>query len=276
MDWLDLFIGSDGTLGIFTRIRLKLLPSPAAFVSGILFFEKEEDSWALVESIRECSVKHINPCSIEYFDRRSLDRLRTNYKNIPFSAKAALFIENDIESQKDHDSTLAAWFEYLNCKKVLLDESWFAQSPKDMRKFQEFRHALPALLNEDNSRLGRTKIGTDMAVNDNYLIEMMEFYKQELESTTIDLVVFGHLADNHLHINLLPTQDQTEEAYEIYEKLVNRILKWKGTISAEHGVGKLKKKYFIQMVGEASISDLMAVKTTFDPLMILGRGNIFD
>ncbi len=70
MDWLDLFIGSDGTLCMFTRIRLKLLPCPAAFVSGIIFFTNEEMCWSLVDSVKKSNIELINPCSLEYFDRR--------------------------------------------------------------------------------------------------------------------------------------------------------------------------------------------------------------
>ena len=76
MDWLDLFIGSDGTLGIFTRIRLKLKVSPFSFISGVLFFDKEEECWNLVDLIKKSNNKFINPCSLEYFDRHSLNRLR--------------------------------------------------------------------------------------------------------------------------------------------------------------------------------------------------------
>ena len=79
----------------------------------------------------------INPCSLEYFDRRSLNRLRNKFENIPLNARAALFFENDIEQQKDYDDVLEAWFDYLNERGVLLDDSWFAQSPTDLKLFQD-------------------------------------------------------------------------------------------------------------------------------------------
>ena len=275
MDWLDLFIGSDGTLGIFTRIRLKLLPRPASFISGILFFHNEEECWDLVDSIKKSDTAFISPCSLEYFDGRSLIRLRKKFKNIPLNARAALFFENNIDRQMDYESVFATWFDYLKEKGALWDDSWFAQSPSDLQRFHEFRHSIPVLINEENSRLGRTKIGTDMAVPDVRLIDMMTFYRNELEGANIDSVMFGHLGDNHLHINLLPDLNDIQKAQELYDILVKRILEWKGTVSAEHGIGKLKKKYFLQMVGESSLADLKAVKGIFDPRFILGRGNIF-
>jgi len=200
--------------------------------------------------------------------------LRKKFTNIPLNAQSALFFENDIDRQSDHDPALEAWFDYLKETSALSD-SWIAQSSNDLKRFHEFRHAIPALLNEENSRLKRTKIGTDMAVPSLHFIDMMFFYKNELERTGIDYVIFGHVGDNHLHINFLPDEQEIPKAHELYSRLVRQILKWNGTISAEHGIGKLKKKYFLMMVGEESLAQLKAIKEIFDPEFILGKGNIF-
>ena len=274
MDWLDLFIGSDGTLGLFTRIRLKLLPRPEEFVSGILFFDREESCWALVEKLRSLENDNISPCSMEYFDNFSLEKLKKNHGNIPVEAKAALFFEQDVNKKENYDSTLEAWFDFLTQENVSLDHSWFAQNVADIQRFHEFRHDIPVLINEENSRLGRVKIGTDMAVPDKHFMEMMRFYRQELSKSGLKYVVFGHLGDNHLHINLLPSSDEMDRARSLYEILVDQILKWGGTVSAEHGVGKLKKSYFAKMVGQKALEDLKKVKYIFDPDNRLGAGNI--
>lgn len=274
MDWLDLFIGSDGTLGLFTRIRLKLLLRPEDYVSGILFFDQEESCWELVEKIRSIKSDTISPCSLEYFDSHSLNKLKAKHDNIPVSAKAALFFEQGVAKREDYDSTLEAWFEFLSEENVSLDDSWFAQNAKDVQRFHEFRHDIPVLINEENSRRGRVKIGTDMAVSDEYLMEMMRFYRKELSASGLEYVVFGHLGDNHLHINLLPSPQEMDRARSLYEVLVDQILKWGGTVSAEHGVGKLKKSYFAKMVGPDSLEDLRKIKHAFDPEDLLGAGNI--
>ena len=274
MDWLDLFIGSDGTLGIFTRVRLKLDVRPASFISGILFFHTEEECWDFVDLIKKTNSKFINPCSLEYFDRHSLNRLRKNFVNVPVNAQSALFFENDIDRQSDHDPALDAWFDYLKESSALSD-SWIAQSRSDLKRFHDFRHAIPILLNEENSRLKRTKIGTDMAVPSSHFLDMMFFYKKELEGKGIDYVIFGHVGDNHLHINFLPDEQDISKAHDLYFMLVRQILDWNGTVSAEHGIGKLKKKYFLMMVGEDSLIQLKTIKEIFDPEFILGKGNIF-
>jgi len=275
MDWLDLFIGSEGTLGVFTGCRLQLLPAPAEFLSGVLFMEEEESCWHLLKHIRESSQEFISPCSLEYFDSRSLQRLRSKFSGIPESAQAALFFEQDVARKEDYDRTLEAWYDFLEGETVLLDNSWFAQSLKDVERFHEFRHALPLMINEENSRLGRVKMGTDLAAGNDHFLDMMQMYRDQLTTTDIDYAMFGHIGDNHLHINLLPKPDQVDHARQVYAKLVDQVLKWGGTVSAEHGIGKLKKEYFSRMVGAEGLEELKKIKKALDPLNRLGRSNLF-
>jgi len=275
MDWLDLFVGSDGTLCVFIECALKLLKAPADFLSGILFMEQEEVCWELLEKIRGSKASKISPCSLEYFDYRSLQRLKQKFINIPENAQAALFFEQDVASQQEYDFCLETWYEFLEREKILLDDSWFAQGPKDVEKFNDFRHKLPLMVNEENSRLRRVKMGTDMAVDDAHFRRMMEFYRDALAASGLDFVMFGHLGDNHLHINLLPDSKQMPLARETYATLVDQILKWGGTISAEHGVGKLKKEYYHQMIGSHALAELREIKKSLDPQGRFGVGNLF-
>ncbi|MBC8283615.1 MAG: FAD-binding oxidoreductase [Nitrospinae bacterium] len=273
MDWLDLFVGSDGTLGIFVKVCLKLIKKPEVFLSGVLFFEEEKFCWELTKNIKLSS--SVSPCSLEYFDRFSLKMLKEKYPNIPMLAKAALFFEEDIMDKNNYDITLEKWIEFLTDKNVLLDDSWFAQDEKDTLIFHEFRHQIPMLVNEQNARAKREKIGTDMAVSDQYFEPMMEYYENTLSDTGIPYVVFGHIGDNHLHINLLPDSSQKELATSLYDDIARKIFSWKGTVSAEHGIGKKKKKYFYEMVGQKNIEDLKKIKNILDPQHRLGIGNIF-
>jgi len=275
MDWLDLFIGSDGTLCVFVECTLQLLKTPADFLSGILFMEQEEWCWNLLEKIKSSKSQNISPCSLEYFDSRSLQRLKQKFSNVPDTARAALFFEQDAATREEYDSIMEDWYAFLEMEKILLEDSWFAQSPKDLEKFHDFRHQLPLMINEENSRLGRVKMGTDMAVGDVHFLEMMKFYREQLTASGLDYVMFGHIGDNHLHINLLPGARQKALAQKTYATLVDQILKWGGTISAEHGVGKLKKEYFRKMIGDPALLELQAIKKSLDPEGRLGAGNLF-
>jgi len=103
----------------------------------------------------------------------------------------------------------------------------------------------------------------------------MGFYRNILANSGIPYVIFGHIGDNHLHINLLPEVSQKKIAASVYDEIANKIFSWNGTISAEHGIGKIKKKYFYQMLGQNNIQDLKRIKNKFDPQQRLGRDNIF-
>ncbi|MCA9483401.1 MAG: FAD-binding oxidoreductase [Nitrospina sp.] len=275
MDWLDLFVGSDGTLCLFTRIQLKLLPDPADFLSGILFFKTEEACWDLVEALRSSDEEHIRPCALEYFDRYSLSRLKTEFPTLPSFAQAALFFEQDVPDEDAFDAFLESWYEFLESREVDLDASWFSQSPADLEKFHEFRHRVPLIINEENSRNNRMKMGTDMAVPDSRFQDMMRYYRATLEEAGMPYVVFGHIGDNHLHINLMPPANQRERALAVYDRLVTWILQNGGTVSAEHGIGKIKKDYYRRMVGAETLDQLIQIKRCFDPRGLLGQGNLF-
>jgi len=273
MDWLDLFVGSDGTLAIFVKICLKLIKKPEEFLSGVLFFEEEKHCWELTRKIKFSPI--VLPCSLEYFDQYSLIMLKEKYTNIPMQAKAALFFEEDIVDKNNYDLMLEKWIKFLTDENVLLDESWFAHDEKDVFVFHEFRHQIPILVNEKNAKDKREKIGTDMAVSDEHFDEMMKFYEKLLSGTGLPYVIFGHIGDNHLHINLLPSPSQKNLALDIYDEIAKKIFSWKGTVSAEHGIGKKKKAYFLQMVGKNNFEDLKKIKNTLDPQDRLGVGNIF-
>ena len=273
MDWVDLFIGSDGTLAIFVKVCLRLIVKPDEFLSGVLFFEEEKHCWELTRKIKSNPL--VLPCSLEYFDRYSLLMLKEKYPNIPIQAKAALFFEEDIIDKKNYNIILEKWIEFLTDKNVLLNDSWFAHDEKDVLAFHEFRHQIPILVNEKNAKDKREKIGTDMAVSDRYFDEMMRYYEKTLFNSGLPYVIFGHIGDNHLHINLLPDSSQKNLAASIYDEIAKKIFSWEGTVSAEHGIGKKKNKYFYQMVGKKSIDDLKKIKNSLDPQHRLGRGNIF-
>jgi D-lactate dehydrogenase (cytochrome) len=114
-----------------------------------------------------------------------------------------------------------------------------------------------------------------MAVSDPYFLDMMEYYENVLAGQGIPYVIFGHIGDNHLHINLLPDSTQLKLASTLYDQIASKIIAWNGTVSAEHGIGKKKRKYFYEMVSKENINDLEKIKKTFDSQGKLGRGNIF-
>jgi D-lactate dehydrogenase (cytochrome) len=160
---------------------------------------------------------------------------------------------------------------------ALVDVSWFAVDERDQARLREFRHALPVLVNEWIARHGQRKVSTDMAVPDESFPSMLAFYRETLRASDLSYVIFGHIGDNHLHVNVLP-RDEAEavSAREIYMTFIRRAVSYGGTISAEHGVGKLKRDYLRELYGDAALREMAALKRTLDPACILGRGVMFD
>ncbi len=98
-----------------------------------------------------------------------------------------------------------------------------------------------------------------------------------LNASGLDYVIFGHIGDNHLHANILPKDDsEAEKARHLYGRFIAQSIMLGGTISAEHGIGKLKSKYLNVMMGERYLNEMAEIKRAFDPRGILGRGNMFD
>jgi D-lactate dehydrogenase (cytochrome) len=117
------------------------------------------------------------------------------------------------------------------------------------------------------------KVGTDFAVPDDALSEMMAAYADvEMPS-----VCFGHIGDNHLHLNFLPrTEDELVVARAEYRRLALQAVSLGGTVSAEHGIGKIKRGLLAEMVGKETLDDFVRLKRHIDPAWILGRGTMID
>ena len=288
MDPIDLFIGSEGTLGIIAEIELTLLQKPEGFFGGIVFFEKESDLLAFVDDAKQDSFvsqnsrpadggpTEIDASLIEYFDDRALKCIAEKFPETPTNMAGAIFFEQETTSENE-DIVFEAWNQLLEKNNAAIDQSWFATNEQDQEKMREFRHALPVSVNEFIARHKQRKVGTDMAVPDEKFPEFLRFYRDTLNKSGIDYVIFGHIGDCHLHANLLPKNDaEAESARHIYGRCIAEALMLGGCVSAEHGIGKLKSKYLNVMMGERYINEMVELKRALDPKGILGRGNMFS
>lgn len=289
MDVIDLFIGSEGTLGVIVAAELKVLPKPAGLLSGVVFFDNEENLLALVREAREQSLANrvrsptasegnsgnLDARALEYFDTESLGFLRQKYESIPKGATGAIFFEQETTPETE-DSLMNEWLVLVETHQALADDSWFATNEADQTKLREFRHALPVLMNEWFARYQQRKVSTDMSVPDEAFAGMLRFYQDSLRGGDLRHTIFGHIGDNHVHVNILPrTDEEAARAWEIYHSFIRRAVEVGGTISAEHGIGKLKRDYLVELYGEAHLREMAKLKLAFDPAGILGRGNMF-
>jgi D-lactate dehydrogenase (cytochrome) len=314
MDVLDLFIGSEGTLGVIVEIETSLLPKPAGLLSGVVFFRNGAELLAFVREARDQSLKNrdvsgssvgrlgslmdkalevtkrepitpgddsdqtqeaIDARALEYFDRESLNFLRQKYETVPGDATGAIFFEQETDSTSE-DAIMMSWLALMEKHQALTDDSWFATNEPDQAKLREFRHALPVLMNEWFASHRQRKVSTDMSVPDDAFADMLQFYQSTLQTSGLRYTIFGHIGDNHVHVNILPRDDQEgARAREIYFAFLKRAAGVGGTLSAEHGIGKLKRDYLRLFYSEQSLRQMAALKRAFDPAGILGRGNIF-
>lgn len=271
MDAVDLFIGSEGTLGVICEVEVKLVKKPEGLLSGVVFFAGEPDVLAFVRDARARETAR----AIEFFDRESLDFLRTKYPDIPAKAVGAIFFEQET-TEATEESVLSAWMELLDQHHAFSD-SWFATNEQDQARLREFRHQLPVLMNEWFSRYNQRKVSTDMAVPDEAFPGLFRLYKDTLKSSGLRYTIFGHIGDNHVHVNILPrNDDEGARARELYVEFLKYAASVGGTLSAEHGIGKLKREYLRLFYNDDQLREMAALKKAFDPNAILGRGNIFS
>ena len=285
LDAIDLFVGSEGTLGVIVEVELSLMLKPEGFLSGIVFFDKESDLLAFVDEAKVRSfenrkhaagVPSVGASLIEYFDDRALKFISEKFPETPGDAAGAIFFEQETSAESE-DALLETWNEMFEKHNADLERSWFTTNDQDRDKMRDFRHALPVSVNERIAKYKQRKVGTDMAVPDENFASFLKFYKQTLDTSGLDYVIFGHIGDGHLHANMLPRDEaEAEKARHIYGRCVAQAIMLGGTVSAEHGIGKLKRKYLSAMMGERYLNEMAELKRAFDPNGILSRGNMFD
>jgi D-lactate dehydrogenase (cytochrome) len=271
MDAMDLFIGSEGTLGVICEIEARLVPKPQGLLSGVVFFAKEADVLAFVADAKRGAV---DARALEFFDVESLNFLRQKYPEIPAEAAGAIFFEQETTDLTE-ESILNKWLALLEKHNAFAD-SWFATGEQDWAKLREFRHQLPVLMNEWFARYRQRKVSTDMAVPDEAFPGLFDLYKRTLRRSGLRYTIFGHIGDNHVHVNILPRDDdEAARARDLYVQFLKYAASVGGTLSAEHGIGKLKRDYLRLFYSDAQLREMAALKKHFDPHGILGRGNIF-
>jgi len=284
MDAIDLFIGSEGTLGVFTKLKLKLLTAPEKVLSAVIFFNSEEDGLNFIETSREQSYitrktglsGSIDALALEYFDKFALDFLRDDFPNIPTDAKSAVWFEQELEESSGNQIT-ELWIELIEKHNGDINHSWIAMNEKDKAQFIEFRHRISAKVNEFISSRNLRKLGTDFSVPDN---ELKNFYfqlKNDVSKSGLDYVIYGHFGNSHIHLNMLPKNaEEFETAKTLYHNMCISAIKAGGTFAAEHGVGKNKKALLYEMYGEKIVDEMFRIKQKIDPNLILCSGNIFN
>lgn len=280
MRQLDLFIGSEGTLGIIVEIGLRVLKKPSKILGLISFFQNIDSCMSFVDKVRDISIKDVSnkilsSRVIEYFDLNSINLLIPFYPNIPENAVAAIWTEQETD-ELNIDISIEKWYELISNYSELADDSWVAVTYTEHEKQKDFRHRLPLLVNEKLINNNQIKLATDTAIPNESFKEYSNYIFQLLENSRLDHAVYGHIGDCHLHCNLFFNPDEKILAEELYFKLLRYAVELGGTISAEHGIGKIKRKYMGIMYSENELEQFKLIKKVFDPKGLLCKGNIIE
>lgn len=287
MDPLDLLIGSDGTLGVITEIDCIILPTPEHTWGISSFWPDEEKALAFVLRCRQ-EIKNLT--SLESFSGSALDLLRQQrekggiFSQLPYLPPHFGYCIY-LELQGNDEEFLILQLERINSLiKELGGESkdtWVALNDTELTRLLFFRHAVPECVNMLIDERKReypdiAKLGTDMAVPDHKLAEVLQLYRKDLSAANLQWASWGHMGNNHIHVNILPRNSlDYQKGKELYLSWAQKITEMGGAVSAEHGIGKSKKAMLEIMYGQEQIKEMRRLKRIFDPLNMLGRDNLF-
>lgn len=277
MDLIDLFIGSEGTLGVVSEVEVALTQKPGNVMALLAFFTEEKDALNFYIFAK----KELNTAIVfEYFDNGAFELLRPKLPELPKDKNSAIFFEAEF-SDKTIDGISSAIETLLKRNNSSMDNTWGGFEKKDMEKIREIRHAIPETINgilaERKQKFPKIhKISADIAVPEEKFSELVEYYKTTLEPLKLQTTMFGHIGENHLHMNILPrNNEEFAKAKELHLAFAKKAVSLGGTVSAEHGIGKIKHPYLEVMYGRSGLKQMAELKKCFDPKCILNRGNIF-
>lgn len=287
MDALDLFVGSDGTLGVVTEVELALMPAPAVVWGVSCFFETEAAALDFTVAVRPALA---HAAAIEYFDAGALSILRSQRENSAAFASlpavegrfaCCVYVELDCDDEDEACAELYAIGDAMRAVGADEADTWVARTDVDRECQRFFRHAVPESVNmliDERRRTNPaiTKLGSDMSVPDERLHDVIELYRTTLAEAGLQSAAWGHIGSNHLHVNVLPRGDADFAAgKELFCSWAAEVTRMGGAVSAEHGVGKIKRGFLETMYGPEHVREMARLKCELDPAGQLGRGNLF-
>ena len=266
----DLFIGSEGTLGVVTQVLLKLLPKPAARQTLLATYAKMD---AAAETVSAIIAAKIIPCTLEFLDRKTIRCVEDfTHVGLPTDAEALLLIETDGHPAAVADE--AAQIEKL-CHAHGATAVKRAANAEEAAKLAAARRSAFSAL----ARVKPTTILEDATVPRSELAKMIRFVEQTAVKHKLDIATFGHFGDGNLHPTFLTNERDTDEMHRVeaaMKEIFEYALSLGGTITGEHGVGLAKKAFLKQQLGDASYALLRQIKRTLDPDNLLNPGKILD
>ena len=315
MDLIDLFIGSEGTLGIITEATLRIVAVRPASCLAFVTFANRPSALAFVRRLREAArntwarhdARGVDVSAIEHLDARSLQLLREDGVDVlhgvslPDDSAIALLVTlelpPDMTSERgyaeigsfenaDAPDTPLVRFASLLAETGVADRTILALPGERAQaaKFLEIREAVPSAVNRRVGLAKRTvddrieKTAADMIVPFEHFEALLQFYERELAARRLDAAIWGHISDGNVHPNVIPrTYADVQSGREAILEFGRQAVRLGGAPLAEHGVGRnpTKQKLLAMLYGDAGIDSMRAVKAALDPEWKLSPGVIF-
>ena len=286
-DAVDLFIGSEGTLGIVSEVTFRLMPSDELRLVLLQCLASADQAFSLVEAVRRDTALYTT--ALEFLDARSHELARETGKpevervlaHAP-AGSCSVFAEFGCGDQAGLETTIERVLAHVAA--VGGDEAAGLAGTDDqvLRDIRTFRHAVPERINaiiahRRERHLALHKVATDMAVEDKDLRWVYALYSSRLTASGLDHAIFGHVGNNHFHVNILPN-DTAEllQAKGIYAEFARALVARGGCVSAEHGIGRIKKPFMAVQDDGSTLEAMRAAKRWLDPDWRLNPGVLID
>ncbi len=266
----DLFVGSEGTLGVITKILLRLIPKPQAKRTMVATFARMDQA---AEAVSAIIAAQIIPCTLEFLDRTTIHCVEDYAKiGLPLDCEALLLMETDGHPAVVADE--AAQMEKICRERGSLDVR-VARDEAEATKLAGARRTAFAAL----ARVSPTTILEDATVPRSELARMIRFVEATAKKFRLRIGTFGHMGDGNLHPTFLTDERNKEEMHrveEAFKEIFDEAIRLGGTITGEHGVGLAKKGFLPKFAGDAQMRVMRELRRVLDPKGILNPGKMFD
>lgn len=276
-DPVDWYIGSEGTLGIIVEARLSLVTLPVNLTGLAIPFADSASALAFVVSARQHAARSAH--CLEFFDGEALAIAGAAMRR-PWSdaAHAMVYLEDDA-GEEAMETMLDPWLELAERHAAIAGDIRAFDSSQSLREAREMRHAVPATMNERGERYrsaGGRKVSTDWSVPYPRLSEALDISRDaSVRHEAPQPVTYGHAGNGHPHQNYIADDARSVERINAaIEETLQSVFAMGGTFSAEHGLGKLKKRWLGLQLGPQQIEVMRAMKRALDPDGLLSPGNV--
>ena len=266
----DVMIGSEGTLGVITKVLLKLIPKPAAKKTMVATFDAMDHA---AQTVSDIIAAQIIPCTLEFLDRTTIHCVEDFAKvGLPLDCEALLLMETD-----GHPAAVAE-------EAGKMEELARANGAKEVRVAKDDAEAAQLATARRSAfsalaRLAPTTILEDATVPRSELAHMIRFVAEVAKKHELKIGTFGHMGDGNLHPTFLTDERNEAEIHRVHEafkEIFDEAIRLGGTITGEHGIGLAKKEFLPKFAGAAQMRVMRELRKALDPKGILNPGKMFD